>query len=184
MARIRAKRGMSATLPSEAGDGELIGTKDTRTIYMGQGTGFPLVKMDGGSTGGSGGGSTITRYEAGAGTGCYVVATGAGVVITKVGNLATFSAPAGVQVLSASIHFATTEVGANTQVLIDYGINQGCGDNSDYTKVFAPQFQSWADVAGNRAFKTGATGTMNSNSHTLTVLGLTANMAIWINMSF
>jgi hypothetical protein len=133
---------------------------------------------------GGGGSSSISRYEAGAGTGCYVLATGTGVVITKAGNVATMTAPAGVEVLSASIHFLTTDIGSNNNCIIDYGINQGAGDNSDYTKVSAPQFQVWADVNNNRSFKTGAAGTMNLNSHTITITGLTSSQAVWVNLSF
>lgn len=178
--KVRVKRGAVANLPTEAGLGELLGTTDTRTIYMGQGVGSPLLMMDGGNTGG---GSTITRYEAGAGTGCYVVATGSGVTITKTGNTATLSAPAGVQVLSASVYFTAANI-TSTSAIIDFGINQGAGDNSDYTKLFAPQFQVWNDVAGNRSFRTAAAGSLNVNSHTLTITGLTASMPIWVNMSF
>lgn len=140
-------------------------------------------KMNATASGG-GGGSAITRYEAGAGTGCYVLATGPGVVITKTGNTATFSTPAGVQIISASIHFTSTDIGAATAANIDFGINQGCGDNSDYTTMFAPQFQVWADVSGNRAYRATAVCSLNVNSHNMLVAGLVANMAIWVNVSF
>jgi hypothetical protein len=131
-----------------------------------------------------GGGSSITRYEAGAGTGCYVLATGTGVVITKTGNTATFSTPAGVQIISASIHFLSTDIGSSTNATIDFGIDQGAGDNSSYAALFAPQFQCWADVAGNRAQKSAAVGNLNPNSHALQITSLSANQAIWVNLSF
>ncbi len=134
--------------------------------------------------GGSGGGSSITRYEAGAGTGCYVLATGPGVVINKTNNIAYINAPPGVEVISASIHILASEMDSSTFCVIDFGSSQGCGDNSDYTKVFMPQFQVWADVDGNRSFKTGAAGTFNDNSHTIHITGLTSSQAIWVNMSF
>jgi hypothetical protein len=132
----------------------------------------------------AGGSGSISRYEAGAGTGCYVLATGTGATITKASNTAAIAAPAGVEILSASVHFLTTEIGSATSAVIDFGTNVGTGDNSDYTKVFVPQFQVWADVSGNRSFKTGAAGTFNVNSHTITITGLTANQSIWVNLSF
>ena len=132
----------------------------------------------------SGGGSTISRYEAGAGTGCYVLATGPGVTVTKTNNSAVINGAAGVEVISASIHFTVAEITTNTNVSIDYGVNQGCGDNTDYTVAFPPQWQAFADVAGSRAGKTAAVGNFNTNSHTLQITGLTASQAIWVNLSF
>ena len=136
----------------------------------------------------SGGGSTITRYDAGsiAGTQCYVLATGPGAVITKSTNTATITAPAGVQIISASIHFTAADIGANTNCLIDFGQSQGCGVNtaSDYSDFFAPQWQCWADVNGSRAGKTTVVGNLNTNQHSVQLTGLTASQAIWVNLSF
>ena len=131
-----------------------------------------------------GGGSSITRYEAGAGTGCYVLASGPGVVITKTANAVVITAPDGVQVFSTSIHMSTADMAGATNMTIDFGINQGMGDNADYTVVFPPQYQVWNDVAGNRAYRSSAAAALNVNSHTLLITGLTAGMAIWVNLSF
>ena len=133
---------------------------------------------------GGGGGSSITRYEAGAGTGCYVLATGTGVTISKTSNIAVFSTPVGVQILSASIHFLSTEIGANVNCTIDFGINQGTGDNSSYTSLFAPQFQCFVDLSGARIQKSAASGNFNPNSHSMQITSLSANQAIWVNLSF
>jgi hypothetical protein len=130
----------------------------------------------------AGGSSSVARYDVGGGS--YVVATGAGVALTKAGNLATLTAPAGVTVLSMSVHFTGTEVGTNTFIQIDFGIDQGAGLNSDYTNCVYPQWQAMADVAGNRSMKTGAAATFNVNSHTLNVVNLTASQAVWVNLSF
>jgi hypothetical protein len=176
---IKFKRGNAANLPVEANSGEPVVALDTGDLYVGQGTGFPLKKIGAGGTGVS-----LVRYEAGAGSGSYVLATGTGVTITKVANAATISAPAGVQILSASVHFTTTDIGSNTAASVDFGSNVGTGDNSTYALLFAPQFQVWADVAGSRAYKTVAAGNLNLGPHTLQVTGLAANQAIWVNLSF
>lgn len=46
MGKIQIKRGLEANLPTEALDGELLYTKDTKKFYIGNGTGKALTVFE------------------------------------------------------------------------------------------------------------------------------------------
>jgi hypothetical protein len=164
------KRGNVNNLPLEGLSGEIFVTEDTGELYGGQGSSKPLLRF------------SPKRYTVGPKS--YVLATGFGVTLEKTDNVCAFNVPTGVEILSASIHFEASEIGNNTNCLIDFGVSAGCGHNGDYDTLFVPQFQVWADVANSRAFKTGVAGNLNSAANVLEITALDEQQAIWINLSF
>lgn len=164
------KRGNASNLPSEGLSGEIFVTEDTAELYGGQGSSKPLLRF------------SPKRYLIGPKS--YVLATGLGITLEKSGNSCVFHVPIGVELLSASVHFEATEIGNNTNCLVDFGVSAGCGHNADYSTLFAPQFQVWADVDNSRAFKTGVAGNLNTAANILEITALDEQQAIWINLSF
>jgi hypothetical protein len=191
---IRIRRGLAADLPTSAALGELLGTTDTKIIYMGQGAGQPLLNMS--AITGGGGGVNIARYEiGGTGSGSYVHATGAvgDVTLSITGNAATLVATNGAHIFSASIHYSAAQMTGFTTCTIDFGTNTavsgnipGSGDNSSFATMTAPQFQCWADVNNARSFRTTVTGNLNASptGRVLSLQNLTSAMPIWVNISF
>lgn len=170
MGIVQHKRGNVNNLPLEGLPGEIFITDDTAELYGGQGSSKPLLRF------------SPKRYQVGPKS--YVLATGLGVTLSKLNNTCSFSVPLGVELISASIYFTGTEIGSNTNCLIDFGISAGCGHNADYDSLFAPQFQVWADVSNSRAFKTGVAGNLNTAANILEITALDEQQAIWINLSF
>lgn len=164
------KRGNVANLPQEGLAGEIFVAEDTAELYGGQGSSKPLLRF------------SPKRYTVGPKS--YVLATGLGVTITVVNNSCSFTVPGGVELLSASIHFEAADIGVNNNCFIDFGVSAGCGHNGDYTTLFAPQFQVWADVENSRAFKTGVAGNLNTAANILEITALDEQQAIWVNLSF
>lgn len=170
MSVVQHKRGTVNNLPQEGLSGQLFITEDTAELYGGQGSSKPLLRF------------SPKRYSIGPKS--YVLATGLGVTIEKTNNSCLFNVPIGVELLSASIHFDATDIGNNTNCLIDFGVSAGCGHNADYDTLYAPQFQVWADVNNSRAFKTGVAGNLNTAANILEITALDEQQAIWINLSF
>lgn len=170
MSIVQHKRGNVNDLPQEGLQGQLFITEDTGELYGGQGSSKPLLRF------------SPKRYSVGSKS--YVLATGSGITIEKLDNVCTFMVPKGVELISASIHFEASEIGNNTNCLIDFGVSSGCGHNADYDTLFAPQFQVWADVVNSRAFKTGVAGNLNQAANILEITALDEQQAIWINLSF
>jgi hypothetical protein len=192
-ASIRIKRGLFANLPADATLGELLGTTDTKQIFMGNGTGNALIELcPTGSGGGSG--TVINRYEiGGSGSMSYVHATGAigDVTLSQTNNAAVLAATNGAHIFSVSIHFTAAQMTGVTSATVDFGSNTaisgnipGTGLNNSYATMFPPQWMIWVDVTNGRTVKTTATGTLNANYHTITFGNLTALQPIWVNLTF
>lgn len=169
MAIVLHKRGAVNNLPAEAEVGQILVAEDTAELYGGHGVGLPLLRF------------SPKRYSVGFRS--HILATGYGVTLTKVSNTCAFNVPKGVEILSASIHFTADEVGDNDSCLIDLGLSNGCGNNSDFDNLYVPQFQVWADVDNARAFKTGIVGNLNAG-HILELSALNEYQAIWVNLAF
>jgi hypothetical protein len=170
MPTIQHLRGSVNNLPAEGLKGQLFITEDTAELYGGQGAAKPLTRF------------SAKRYLVGLQS--FVLASGYGITLEKIGNTCNFVVPKGVELFSTSIHFTALDIGSNTNCYVGLGINAGCGQNEDYTSLYTPQFQVWADVNNSRAFKTGILGNFNLNANTLELLNLNADQAIWINLSF
>jgi len=128
-------------------------------------------------------GASLYRYEiidAGGLAKSYVLATGLGVTLVLASNRATLVAPAGVQVVSASLHVPGSYVTA-TAFDIDYTqINVG----TTWLDMVAPQFTVYSDVSGNRAFKSSITAHLNNGPAVLTLTNMTASISFWVNLTF
>lgn len=164
------KRGLASSLPPEGLGGEIFVTEDTGELYGGQGSSKPLLRF------------SPKRYTIGSKS--YVLATGFGVTLEKVGNTCSFSVPVGVELLSACVHFTAAEIGNNTNCLIDFGISAGTGHNADYDTLFAPEFRVIADVENSRAYKMGVAGNLNTAVNILEITALEELQAIWVKLSF
>lgn len=118
----------------------------------------------------SGGGSSITTYDAG--NGCLVTATGTGVTFTRPSTASwTLAIPSGVKVLSAKIYTASGGFpGTNTTITYDYTSNTVT--NQGATTQDPPRTTLWSDAATGSFidYTTGGTTTANWRS-TITSVG-------------
>lgn len=170
MSAYQHKRGLVNNLPAEGLPGEIFVATDVQELYGGQGSSLPLLRFG------------LKRYEIAAKS--YALASGLGITFEKTNNLGQLLTPKNVEIASVSLYFSASEIGTDTTCQIDFGISNGCGHNADYTTLFAPQFQVWADVENSRAYKSGVYGNLNTAANVLELTGLTPNQGIWINLSF
>ena len=162
MAIYRHKRGNIATLPASGEVGELIIANDVGELYGGQGTGTALLRF------------SLKRYTVGIKS--FVLATGYGVELIKNANSCGFNIPTGVEIVSASIHFDSSEIGTNTNCFISL-------PNVSYDDLYIPQFQVLADVENSRAYKTGIAGNLNASANILELTALKEFQSIWVRIT-
>jgi len=128
----------------------------------------------------SGGGSGLQRYSLGGGS--YVLASGPGVTLNMTPGNAVINGVPGVEIVSASLYVSPANA-SGTAFIVDFGENEGTGENTSYATMSAPTIQVWNDTAG-RGLRATLSANLNTSPNTVQITGLTAGQPFWIKLTF